>query len=88
MELSENIQCPCRPGFFYKGSLSVHKKSKMHQAWETSSDLRNLRIENKNLENRLAQKENVERALLARIRELEGQVDYWKSQTEGIYTGF
>ena len=60
----------------------------MHQAWETSSDVRNLRIENKNLENRLAQKDHVERALLARIRELEGQVDYWKSQTEGIYTGF
>lgn len=84
MDLAEHLQCPCRPGFFYRGSLSVHKKTKMHQAWETSSEVRNLRIENKNLENRLAQKENVERALLARIRELESQLDYWRAQTEGI----
>jgi hypothetical protein len=84
MDLTENLQCPCRPGFFYKRSLSVHKKSKTHQAWETSSEVRNLRIENKNLENRLAQKENVERALLARIRELEGQLEYWRVQTEGF----
>jgi hypothetical protein len=64
----------------------------MHLAWETSQDVKNVRVKSKQyeneverLKNRLVHRENIEAELLARIRTLEESVAYWKSQSEGIY---
>lgn len=90
MEVALKLECPCRPGFIYKNttSLSVHKKSRIHQSWETVQDLKKDRIRSKEFENkiarlehRLAHKEDVEVELLSRIRQLEAELKYY----EGVY---
>ena len=94
MELSSTFKCPCRPEFTYKNAhaLSIHKKSKMHIAWETAQDVKDVRVNSKKyeneverLKNRLVHRENIEAELLARIHTLEESVKYWKKQCEGIY---
>jgi hypothetical protein len=94
MELSSTFKCPCRPEFTYKNAhaLAIHKKSKMHLAWETSQDVKDVRVKSKQyeneverLKNRLIHRENVEAELLAHIRTLEESVAYWKKQSEGVY---
>jgi len=91
MELSEQLTCPCRPGFTYK-NLGVHKKSKLHQNWEALQVHKNDKIRSKEFENeierlkrRLIHKEAVEMALLNRITQLEEEVVYWKTASEGVY---
>lgn len=91
MEVAVPLQCPCRPGFLYK-DLRVHHKSKMHQAWESTKDIKDIRIKSKQFENeierlkrRLAHKEDVETELMCRIRTLERDVEYWKKTTDGVY---
>ena len=91
MEVSTVFTCPCRPGFTYK-SLTQHKKSKMHLAWETSREVKDVRVQSKHFENeterlknRLEHKDQVEIELLNRIRQLESDVEYWKQASEGVY---
>jgi hypothetical protein len=64
----------------------------MHQAWETSKEVKDVRVQSKHFENeierlknRLEHKESVEIELLNRIRQLELDVQYWKQASEGIY---
>jgi hypothetical protein len=77
MEVSVALQCPCRPGFTYK-NMSQHKKTKMHQAWETTLEVKDVRGRSKHFENEIERlkhtiehKEAVEKLLLARIEQLE-----------------
>lgn len=87
MEVSIILQCPCRPGFVYKNeaSLMTHKKTKLHKAWETSHEVKDIRAQSKHFENeierlkrRLIHKEEVEVVLLNKIQSLEAQL-------EGVY---
>ena len=80
MELSVTFQCPCRPGFTYKNIIQ-HKKTKMHQAWETSLDVKDVRVQSKHFENEIERlkhtiehKEAVEKILLSRIARLEAEL--------------
>jgi predicted nucleic acid-binding Zn-ribbon protein len=64
----------------------------MHQAWETSKEVKDVRVQSKHFENeierlknRLEHKESVEIELLNRIRQLESDVQYWKQASEGVY---
>ena len=91
MEVSNVFTCPCRPGFTYK-SLTQHKKSKMHQSWETSREVKDVRVQSKQFENeierlknRLEHKESIEIELLNIIRQLESDIEYWKKSCEGVY---
>ncbi len=91
MELSEQLTCPCRPNFTYK-NLTQHKKSKMHLAWEASNEVKDVRVRSKQFENeierlkrRLMHKEAVEVALMNRINQLEEEIMYWKTASEGVY---
>lgn len=88
MEISSTFSCPCRPGFMYK-NLTQHKKTKMHVAWETIQDVKDIRIKSKTyeneverLKNRLVHRENIEAELLARIHTLEESIEYWKKQVK------
>lgn len=61
----------------------------MHTLWAT---LAGDRARSKDFENqverltrRLEHKEEIEKELLARIRTLEEQVEYWKKACEGVY---
>jgi uncharacterized protein with WD repeat len=81
MELSTTRECPCRPGFLYK-NLTQHQKTKIHKAWETSQEVKDVRVQSKKyeneiqrLKNRLAHKEEVEVVLLKRIEYLEKQLE-------------
>jgi len=94
MEVSVQLTCPCRPGFFYKNiiSLSQHKKSKLHKSWEAVQENKHDKIRSKQFENeierlkdKLVHKENIEAELLARIHQLEYERDYWKAQLHGVY---
>lgn len=94
MELSLEPACPCRPGFVYKtaASLAVHKKTKGHKAWETTQEVKDVRVQSKHFENeierlknRLSHKEELESVLLRRIQVLEEEVTYLKTQLEGVY---
>lgn len=89
--LSVLLTCPCRPGFTYK-NMSMHRKSKMHKAWESSQEVKDIRVQSKKFENeierlnrRLSHKEDVETELLARIRQLEYEITYWKKHSDGVY---
>ena len=91
MEVSTVFTCPCRPNFTYK-NLSQHKKSKMHKAWETSREVKDVRVQSKQFENeierlknRLEHKELVEIELLNRIRHLETDIEYLKNAYDGVY---
>ena len=91
MEVSTLLTCPCRPNFTYK-NLVQHKKTKMHQAWETSREVKGVRVQSKHFENeierlknRLEHKEHVETELLNRIRQLEKEIEYWKKASDGVY---
>lgn len=94
MELSVQLTCPCRPIFSYKNeiSLAAHKKTKLHKTWEASQDHKQDKVRSKEFENeierlkrRIIHKEEVERALLSRIHQLEADVQYWRSMCEGVY---
>lgn len=72
--------------------MSMHRKSKMHKAWESSQEVKDVRVQSKKFENeierlnrRLSHKEDVETELLARIRQLDCEIEYWKKQSEGVY---
>ena len=91
MDVSTLLTCPCRPNFTYK-NLAQHKKNKMHQAWETSIEVKDVRVqskhfenENERLKNRLEHKEQVEIELLNRIHQLESEIEYWKKASDGVY---
>ena len=84
MELTATLQCPCRPGFMYK-NLAAHRKTKLHQAWETTQEVKDVRIQSKHYENeierlksRLAHKEEVEIILLKQIEYLKKQLEISK----------
>ena len=94
MELSVQLSCPCRPGFFYKNQVSLyqHKRTKLHKTWEAGQDHKQDRIRSKEFENeierlkrRITHKEEVETELLNRIRQLEHELMYWKKAYEGVY---
>lgn len=83
MELSLQLTCPCRPAFTYKNEVSLagHKKTKLHRAWEDSREHKQDRARAKEFENeierlkrRIIHKEEVERALLKRIQQLENEI--------------
>jgi hypothetical protein len=64
----------------------------MHIAWETSREVKDVRVQSKQFENeierlrnRLEHKEQVEIELLSRIRQLESDVQYWKQASDGVY---
>jgi len=91
MEISTLFTCPCRPNFTYK-NLAQHKKTKMHLAWETSKEVKDVRVQSKQFENeierlrsKLEHKEQVEAELLARIRQLESDIEYWRKACDGVY---
>ena len=88
-EIVISFTCPCRPGFQYKSkaALDTHKKTKMHIAFEKSTDLKNTQTASKKLENKietlklkLAQKERLEAQLLERIEALEIENKWFISQ--------
>ncbi len=85
------MTCPCRPGFTYK-NITTHKKSKLHQTWEANQVHKSDKIRSKEFENeierlkrRVTHKEAVEVALLNRINQLEEEILYWKTASEGVY---
>jgi hypothetical protein len=87
MEISVQLSCPCKPEFVYKNqnSFSQHKKTKCHRLWEQAQEnksdkLRSKEFENEieRLKNRLVHKEQIERELLCRIRQIEQERDYWR----------
>jgi hypothetical protein len=85
------LTCPCRPGFTYK-NITTHKKSKLHQTWEANQVHKSDKIRSKEFENeierlkrRVTHKEAVEVALLNRINQLEEEILYWKTASEGVY---
>jgi len=91
MDVSTLLTCPCRPNFTYK-NLTQHKKSKMHQAWETSREVKDVRVQSKHFENeierlkrRLEHKDQIEIELLNRIRQLESEIEYLKKTYDGVY---
>ena len=91
MEVSPTHQCPCRPGFIYK-NMTLHRKSKMHQQWESRQEVKDVRVQSKQFENeierlkmKIVHKEKVEAELLERIHQLEYESQYWKKQLEGVY---
>lgn len=91
MDVSVSLQCPCRPGFTYK-NLAQHKKSKLHQSWESVREVKDVRVQSKQFENeierlkrRLNHKEEVEVELLNRIHQLEGELEYLKKTYDGVY---
>ena len=97
MEISLNLVCPCRPGFTYKNttSLAIHKKTKSHRAWETTQEVKDVRVQSKHFENeierlknRLAHKEELESVLLGRIQALEQEIVYLKTQLDGVYVAY
>jgi septal ring factor EnvC (AmiA/AmiB activator) len=60
--------------------------------WTALEDNKNDRARSKNFENqlerlehRLEHKERIEKELLARIKTLEENVNYWKNACEGVY---
>lgn len=94
MELAAQLSCQCRPGFFYKNQVSLyqHKRTKLHKTWEALQDGRNDKVRSKEFENEneglrrlLMHKEEVEIALMDRIRQLEHECKYWKKRLEGVY---
>lgn len=93
MDLTVQLTCQCRPGFTYKNtvSLAVHKRSKIHTAWQLAQDSKSDKIRSKEfeneiarLENSLVQKDGVEAALLARIHQLEKESTYWRLQYQNV----
>lgn len=83
-DVVKTFQCPCRPGFLYK-DLKTHQKSKMHCAWETRNEVKDVRILSKQFENQIEtlkniieHKNRVEAELIKRIENLEYHVTYWK----------
>jgi hypothetical protein len=79
MELANQVICPCT-GKTYK-CLRSHFKTKIHTNWENEKELRELRLENKRVEN------NNPKHLLdiietknKRIEELEERVRYLESK--------
>lgn len=93
-DLVVGLSCPCRPGFMYKtdASLKAHRRTKGHTTWEALQENKNDKVRSKEFENeierlkrRLAQKEDVEASLLARIHQLEEDVEYWRLTSEGVY---
>jgi ribosomal protein S30 len=94
MEVSVQLSCPCKPEFVYKNqhSLTQHKKTKVHKMWEQTQENRTDKIRSKEFENeierlrnRLVHKEEVERELLCRIRQIEQERDYWRAASDGIF---
>ena len=94
MEITTALQCPCRPGFAYRNDtgLASHKKTKLHKAWETKLEVKDVRTQSKKFENeieqlknKLGQKEKVEKVLLERIQILEDMNLYLKAQIKGVY---
>jgi hypothetical protein len=70
----------------------AHKRTKLHKAWETSQEVKDVRVQSKFFENeierlkrRLAHKEEVEVVLLNKIQTLETQVEQLHKQLEGVY---
>jgi septal ring factor EnvC (AmiA/AmiB activator) len=64
----------------------------MHLAWEASKEVKDVRVQSKQFENeierlkrRVTHKEAVEVALLSHINQLEEEVLYWKTASEGVY---
>jgi predicted nucleic acid-binding Zn-ribbon protein len=64
----------------------------MHKAWETSREVKDVRVQSKQFENeierlknRLEHKELVEIELLNRIRQLETDIEYLKNAYDGVY---
>jgi predicted nucleic acid-binding Zn-ribbon protein len=64
----------------------------MHLAWETSREVKDVRVQSKQFENeierlkiRLEHKEHVETELLNRIRQLEKEIEHWKKASDGVY---
>jgi predicted nucleic acid-binding Zn-ribbon protein len=64
----------------------------MHKAWETSREVKDVRVQSKQFENeierlknRLEHKELVEIELLNRIRHLETDIEYLKNAYDGVY---
>jgi uncharacterized small protein (DUF1192 family) len=62
-------------------NLAQHKKTKMHQAWETSLEVKDVRGRSKHFENEIERlkhtiehKEAVEKILLSRITRLEAEL--------------
>lgn len=85
MEVSLTHQCDCRPGFMYK-NMAQHKKTKMHQAWETSLEVKDVRGRSKHFENEIERlrhtiehKEAVEKILSARIVQLLEEIESLKN---------
>jgi uncharacterized protein with WD repeat len=65
--------------------MAQHQKTKLHKAWETSQEVKDVRVQSKKyeneiqrLKNRLVHKEEVEIVLLKRI-------EYLEKQLEGVY---
>ena len=85
MEVSTVLQCPCRPGFTYK-NLAQHKKTKMHLAWETTLEVKDVRVQSKHFENEIERlrhtiehKDAVEKILSARIVQLLEEIETLKN---------
>jgi hypothetical protein len=93
MDVAIQLTCPCKPGFFYKNNstFTMHKKSKMHAAWETREQNKSDKIRSKEFENeverlrrRLAQRDDVEATLVSRIHQLEQECTYWRMQYQMV----
>jgi chromosome segregation ATPase len=72
--------------------MAQHKKTKKHMAWETTLEVKDVRVQSKHyeneierLKNRLEHKERVETELLHRIHQLESDLQYWKKVSEDVY---
>jgi uncharacterized protein with WD repeat len=72
--------------------MKMHQKTKLHKTWETSQEVKDVRVQSKFFENeierlkrRLAHKEEVEVVLLNKIQMLETQIGQLHKHLEGVY---
>lgn len=74
-------ECPCKPNFIYKSmsTFKSHLKSETHLMYEMSNELKQLKDKVTVLEADAQQKNMVEKNLLLRILQLEGEIVWYRN---------
>jgi len=74
-------ECACKPDFVYKSASTFksHLKSETHLMYEMSNEIKTLKEKVFVLETGAQQKDMVEKNLLLRIVQLEGEVIWYRN---------
>lgn len=74
-------ECACKPDFVYKSvsTFKSHLKSETHLMYEMSNEIKTLKEKVFVLETGAQQKDMVEKNLLLRIVQLEGEVIWYRN---------